>query len=204
MTKIKTHKIFPIPVFEFKLENSKKLNEDLLKYIYELKKKNKEGMNKSNVGGWHSPYFQINGNKLLTDFIKQLRQCIIVAFNEFGWEYKDNAVKIDGMWSIINPKNTFNKLHNHPNCYLSAAYYVKTFENCGNIKFFDCKEQKKIRFPNINKYTELSAAAATFKPEEGKLLMFPSYLYHSVDNNETEEERVIISFNVDVDRYANS
>ncbi len=34
------------------------------------------------------------------------------------------------------------------------------------------------------------------KVENGTLLMFPSYLEHSVDDNLSEEERVSISFNL--------
>ena len=35
------------------------------------------------------------------------------------------------MWAIINKKDDFNVVHTHPNCYLSAAYYVKAPKNCG-------------------------------------------------------------------------
>ena len=39
MTEIKLHKLFPVPVFEKKLDNYPKLNKDLEKYILDLKKK---------------------------------------------------------------------------------------------------------------------------------------------------------------------
>jgi len=34
--------------------------------------------------------------------------------------------------------------------------------------------------------------------EEGDLLLFPGYLPHKVAKNESEEDRIVISFNVDV------
>ena len=39
MTKIKVHKLFPVPVFEQKLINFESLNLELENYIFELKKK---------------------------------------------------------------------------------------------------------------------------------------------------------------------
>ena len=125
--------------------------------------------------------------------------CIRDSINELGWKYNPNKVKIAPMWSIINKKGSINIQHNHPNAFLSASYYVKFPKNSGNIKFFDPKEQKNIRYPKINKYTDISAAITEITPEEGDLLVFPSYLYHSVAENLSEYDRIVISFNVDIE-----
>ena len=34
--------------------------------------------------------------------------------------------------------------------------------------------------------------------EEGDLLIFPGYLPHKVSKNESDEDRIVISFNVDI------
>ena len=39
MSKVKTHKLFPVPIFEYKIQNHDELNKKLEKYIYDLKKK---------------------------------------------------------------------------------------------------------------------------------------------------------------------
>ena len=201
MTKINTHKFFSVPIFEFRLENSDVLNIDLEKYIYDLRSKNPDGIKKSNAGGWHSPNFKINENPILIRFLNQIKNCLKkIISEEFGWKYDLNKIKIDGMWSIINKKNSFNTKHNHPNCFLSSAYYVKAKNNSGCINFFDPKEQKNIRYPITEKITELSAQVTKFEPEEGTLLIFPSYLYHSVEENLSNEDRVVISFNIDIDK----
>ena len=78
-------------------------------------------------------------------------------------------------------------------------YYVRFPENSGNIKFFDPKEQKNIRYPKIKNYTDMSAAITEITPKEGDLLIFPAYLYHAVGENLSEDDRIIISFNVDIE-----
>jgi len=200
MKNYQIYKLFPTPVFHFKLENYQELNIELESYILDLKKKDKDGQRKSNYGGWHSPFFdQKNDNipkkfaKIFEEFYKK------VIINEMGWKYDSNKVKIEAMWSIINKKGSFNIQHNHPNAYLSSAYYVRHPEKSGSIKFFDPREQKSIRYPKIKNYTDISAVITEITPKEGDLLIFPSYLYHSVGENLSEDDRIIVSFNVDID-----
>ena len=53
------YKLFPEPVFHYKLNDYKKHNENLQKYIYDLYGKDAEGVQRSNVDGWHSKSFKI-------------------------------------------------------------------------------------------------------------------------------------------------
>ena len=200
MSNYKVYRLFPAPVFRFKVKNFRELNLELENYILDLKKKNKDGQKKSNVGGWHSPFFNLEKDNTPKKFIQNIQKFLQkVIEDEMGWEYIPNKVKIVSMWSIINNKNSFNIKHNHPNSYLSAAYYVKAPKNSGNINFYDTKEQKNIRTPIVKKFTDISAVVSSLEPEEGDLLLFPSYLYHAVEENLSDNNRIVISFNVDID-----
>jgi len=200
MSDIKVRNLFPVPIFHYKLENYKETNKELLNYILELQKNDKIGNTHSNRGGWHSQNFDIVNQGPPINFLNKIKDYLKhIISNEFGWRYVPNKQRIVAMWAIINKKNSFNVTHNHQNCYFSAAYYVKKPKNSGDITFFDPKEAKTYRFPKIEKYTEYSTESVTIKPEEGDLLIFPSYLYHSVDENLSEDDRIVISFNVDVD-----
>ena len=53
------HKLFPSPVFQFKVDNFENLNKQLSDYIYGLKKDDEKGIQRSNVNGWHSKNFKI-------------------------------------------------------------------------------------------------------------------------------------------------
>ena len=48
---------------------------------------------------------------------------------------------------------------------------------------------------NANK---LNAEVVNISPQEGLLILFPSYLFHSVKENNSGEERIVISFNIDL------
>ena len=200
MKDYKIYRLFPTPVFHFRVENYQELNTELENYILNLKKKDEKGTKKSNAGGWHSHNFDINNDNKAKKFAKIFEEFYKkVIINKMGWKYDSNKVKMEAMWSIINKKGSFNIQHNHPNSYLSAAYYVRHPEKSGNIRFFDPREQKNIRYPKIKKYTDLSAVIIEKDPKEGDLLIFPSYLYHSVGENLSKDDRIIVSFNVEID-----
>ena len=199
MNSIKTFKLFPVPIFECQVEDHQQINTELKKYIYELKKNDPKGTDKSNRGGWHSADFEIQDNALIQKFISKFNNFLPQIFiNQMGIDKKMKNIKILNMWSVVNGRGTSNTRHNHPNSYFSSAYYVKTNENSGNIKFFDPKEIKTMHSPPIGELNELSTNIVRIKPEEGKLLLFPSYLHHSVEENVSDEDRIVISFNIDI------
>jgi len=200
MKNYQIYKLFPTPVFHFKLENYQELNIELESYILDLKKKDRDGQRKSNYGGWHSPFFDQKNDSTPKKFASIIQNFLKKIFtDEMGWEYNSDKIKITAMWSIINKKGSFNIQHNHPNAYLSSVYYVRDPEKSGSIKFFDPREQKNIRYPKIKNYTDISAVITEITPKEGDLLIFPAYLYHSVGENLSEHDRIIVSFNVDIE-----
>ena len=189
--------VFSTPIWACLIEDSKKLNDEIYKYILNLKKNFPEGKNVSNILGWHSPDFNLD-DKEVKFFINSISPKINRVINDMGWNSTENKIKLMNMWSIINSKNASNSRHSHPNSYISAAYYVKAPKNCGNIFFYDPRTEKVIRTPNIKAPTPLNVDQINITPQEGLLVMFPSYLHHSVAENQSNEERIVVSFNIDL------
>ena len=54
------HLFFSTPVWSSKIDNYKKINEEMLIYINDLKKIDPKGVVKSNFKGWHSKDFNLN------------------------------------------------------------------------------------------------------------------------------------------------
>ena len=192
-------KLFPEPIFKYKFKDYENLNKELSDYIYSLQNKDKEGLKRSNKGGWHSKNFQLTDqNSIQFKFALKIQEYILNAFQNFGWRIKNKNIRISEMWAIINKKDDFNVIHTHPNCYLSAAYYVKAPNNCGKFEIEHPNIAKKYAFPEIETKNELNLEVASIEIEEGDLLLFPSYLPHKVGKNESGEDRIVISFNVDI------
>ena len=189
--------VFSTPIWGFLVKDYAKLNINMLEYIKELQKSDPEGVKKSNVFGWHSKNFDMNDKKVLY-FFESIKPNINNTLADMGWDDLNNKIDITSAWSIINKKNASNERHIHSNSYISAVYYVSAPKNCGDILFHDPREAKIIRKPNTIKANKLNAEVVNITPQSGLLVLFPSYLYHSVAKNNSDEERIVISFNIDI------
>ncbi len=190
-------KLFPQPIFKYQVDNYKKINEDLLKHIYDLHNNDNVGVKKSNINGWHSKPFDLKDN-IPNKFYSHINNYIKDVFNKYGWEYIDTKVVCTSMWAIINKKGNFNIEHTHPNNYLSAAYYVKAPKNCGNFKATNPNILNRHIRAKAEQANELNSNSASININEGDLIIFPAYLPHSVEENKSDEDRVIVSFNIDI------
>ena len=190
-------KFFPEPVFKYKFDKFKKFNKELADYIYKLRSEDNVGLTKSNRGGWHSKNFKLdNKDSIQFKFALEIQKYILDVFQNYGWKTEQNRIQIKEMWAIINKKDDFNVIHTHPNCYLSSAYYVKAPENCGKFLIENPNQAKRHFYPQLANKTELNMPIAGLDVNEGDLLLFPGYLPHKVAKNESDEDRIVVSFNV--------
>ena len=188
---------FPHPIFQYKLDNYEDHNKEYSKYIYELQKEDSKGQKLSNVNGWHSPFFNLNSRETVGyKFLVKIQPYIADVFKSYGWVFNPQKVKCSGMWAIINKKGNFNTEHIHPNSNLSGAYYVKAPKNCGKFKVINPHSISRDKFPPRENPNELNRLVAEHEIEEGDLLIFPSYLPHSVLPNQSDDDRIVISFNI--------
>ena len=163
-----------------------------------LKKEDSQKITRSNQGGWHSK------DNLHNDIhFKNIHDKICEALNafvkQFDYDNEKYFLNIVNMWSIVNKKYDYNELHSHSNSLWSGVYYVKAPENCGKINLYDPRPQAHC-VQHQTKTKELSSLNFTkisFTPSDGKCLIFPGWLQHNVEPNMSNDDRIIISFNVE-------
>ena len=181
MSEQEIFKFFPEAIFKYKLEDFKDLNKELSEYVYKLQSEDKNGLERSNKGGWHSENFELRiKDSIQNRFALILQKYILKVFQNNGWKTENKNIRIKEMWAIINKTGDFNVIHTHPNCYLSAAYYVKAPEKCGRFQIENPNIAKKNYYPEIKTKNELNLEVAGIEIEEGDLLIFPGYLPHKV------------------------
>jgi len=191
-------KIFPTPIWSADLDID---NKELYEWCKDFQKFD-IGRTVSNVGGWQSndifveKYLNVNS---VRDLFFAIMDMTNQAVSDYNYEDANKTIRIGNVWININNKDCYNASHVHPNTTFSGVYYVKSNEQSGKISFErNYHERFLIRcYGQINKASDLSAEAKIYQPVEGRLLLFPAYLPHSVDKNNDDSERVSISFNVD-------
>jgi len=85
---------------------------------------------------------------------------------------------------------------------LSGVYYVRTHSGADTINFHDPRSQTGVIRPPVVELTAENTDQVVVRVTNGTLLMFPSYLEHSVDTNMSEEERISISVNIMFSSFA--
>jgi len=114
----------------------------------------------------------------------------------------DDTVEITGCWANINATGASHAIHSHPNNFLSGIYYISTHPGADSVNFHDPRPQTGIIRPPVTELTSQNTDQVVVTVRDGMLLMFPSYLAHSVAPNESDKLRISISFNMMFSRYA--
>ena len=163
--------------------------EDILKW-----KGESDGIVRSNRNGvWHSE--NSIGRPAFTPLVKEVFRLGSDIFDREGY-VKDRQVRIDEMWANVAPRGGYHAQHIHGGCLWSGVYYVKAPENSGELKLRDPRVQVDFWPQKFRHQLKDTISIVKISPKPGRLVMFPSWLSHSVDECEQEGERISVSFNV--------
>ena len=133
-------------------------------------------------------------------FLEYAAEAARQALSFLKIEYE--GFRVTGCWANINPPGTSHPGHSHPNNYLSGVYYPKVKSGADHITFNDPRIQATIIAPHVREVDQVNAVQAHLPVREGRILMFPSWLVHSVDVNRSDSERISIAFNIMFTEYA--
>ena len=106
------------------------------------------------------------------------------------------GLRITQSWLNKNKPNESHPSHFHPNSYLSGVFYIRCLPN-DNIGITNRLEgmYNTMIFP-IKNSTAWNANEVKVSVEEGDLVLFPSWVLHFVNLNETiNEDRISLAFN---------
>lgn len=196
---------FPTAIFSEQLDGEVINNAEVLNAIYELHARDPKGIVRSNhesLGGWHSAN-NLHLNEAFRPVVDAVHTLAEHVSLTLGYD-PELSLCIQSMWSIINPPGSLNKSHIHPHSLWSGVYYVQTPDNCGNIEFTDPRTEHVMNEPAYRTDQQRPKPCwnkVRYAPSAGKLLLFPSWLYHSTQPNLSESQgcsgdRIIISFNL--------
>ena len=124
---------------------------------------------------------------------ERLQEKLDVYTNRLGI----GKVSILSSWFNIQDIGSILKLHMHTKSLLSAALYVNVDENSSPLFFYNPNPLTHYSF-SIHKGNrpEFNMHHTQFKPKNGELYIFPSWLLHGSDDLENKTpDRTVISLN---------
>ena len=180
---------FPTLIFA---EDVKLDNQQLANDIVAWSKQDK-GVKKTNMNGWHSQtnMHEMPQFKLLVDELFKMQHQM------YKEEWLDRKPKIGNMWANINYPGGYNRPHIHPNSLFSGVYYIKAPENSGDLVCNEPRAGAQLNMPARKKGRPPKHLwrEVHLKPVEGRIIIFPYYLWHCVEPNQSNDIRISVSFN---------
>jgi uncharacterized protein (TIGR02466 family) len=191
---IKAQSLFPSLVWSTLFDDRESFNAKLLKLANEMRAKDPVGVANTNIRGWQSPNILQNLDEFADMNLRILQVCERIAESQY---FKPNVMFQHQAWVNISPPGASNQIHFHANCHFSGVYYISLKEpECGSIFFRDPRVASRMFTSPITQPTDFTAEQVRMRPEEGRMYVFPGWLEHGVEINQSDRDRVSISFNV--------
>lgn len=182
---------FTTPVWECPVSGID--NKSIKDYCLKVRKEN-PGVTISNRGGWHS-------NELLLPIPQDLE----LLFNDLTLFVNDVCARYTGIdylmlgnwWININGKGDYNLSHDHQRSVISGTYYVSVpDQNMGDLVLERGDNMGFFLTGDIKRKTTMANVELCVKPaRESTFYLFPSWVKHRVERNESNKERISIAFN---------
>lgn len=182
--------LFPTCVWRHELSDADRLNSDLMKAIQAIRSATPS--RGRNPGSWQSPG-DLHRRAEFRGLMKPIVGALTGVMDFLEIEHK--GLLITNCWANVTRRGASHHQHTHPNNILSGVYYVRVPENAARIIFEDPRPQAHIMIPAYKRYTQQNSALHPFDVAEGEMLVFPSWLSHSVDEHGVDDERTSIAFN---------
>jgi uncharacterized protein (TIGR02466 family) len=190
--------LFPTLVWKIRLKSAQQ--EEISAQISPaLTRMRRESTESAADGGWQSMR-ELHELAEFSDLVSCINRAIesVLRFLKIGYD----EFEITGCWANVNRRGASHRIHSHPNNFLSGVYYVQTADGADTINFHDPRTQTGVIRPPVTELTRENTDQAVVKVSAGTLLVFPSYLQHSVDENQSDTERLSVSFNVMFNSFA--
>jgi uncharacterized protein (TIGR02466 family) len=190
--------VFATPLIVRKLPDAERLNAELESAILERRGQD-PGIRRSNAGGWHSApdLFTWAGeasHRLAREIIfladANTRDLRAASEGRRGW--------VLDAWANVSEAGASNLPHNHGGCYWSAVYYVRVDEGeGGELVLHDPRMPAlDMHAPHLRFVHGGPEQSIKIKPQAGTLIMFPSWLVHSVAAWDGPAFRISIAVNL--------
>ena len=139
------------------------------------------------------------GNAMIVKDTKQwIDECIKKTINTIQMEDIDYKITYNESWYHVTTTNGMHEPHIHPRCSWCGVYYIKS----GNHDSGDTVFENPVKSTYIDRGNLFLDHMHTLriKPQDGLLVIFPSYLSHYQAIYKGTEDRIVVAFNASIDK----
>ena len=137
---------------------------------------------------WRFPIF--------ADLVKVLDAHVADFARDLEFDLDGRALTLEDIWINILPEGGSHGSHIHPHSVISGTTYVKMPEGTSALKLEDPRSARMMVAPPRRKEAREDMRTFVYvTPQVGDVLMWESWLRHEVPMNQSEDDRISVSFN---------
>lgn len=193
--------LFATPLSMYDLSGMDEVNRDITARLV-AESASRPTINRSNVGGWHSqPDLatrpEASFRTLIQNIVARVRETVDGLAKERGQGMP--AMRMGAhAWAMVMRDGDYTIPHDHAEAHWSTVYYPDAGDadeaahpDSGLLALVDPRHGGR-PMPGL----DLLGATFTARPQTGRLLVFPGWLYHYVNAYRGKRPRVAVSCNV--------
>lgn len=137
---------------------------------------------------WRFPIF--------ADLVKVLDAHVADFARDLEFDLDGRALTLEDIWINILPEGGSHGSHIHPHSVISGTTYVAMPDGTSALKLEDPRSARMMAAPPRRKAAREDMRTFVYvKPQVGDVLMWESWLRHEVPMNQSEDDRISVSFN---------
>lgn len=184
------HNLFPTPIGSFKMD--REFTKEEKDFILGLE-------TRPNQGNTTSKDNNLFDREELKDVYEFAKESVNKYLQGVYAPKNDVSLYVTQSWANYTQPGQFHHKHAHPNSFVSGVLYIQADPEKDKIYFYrDGYQQLKLPTENYNPY---NSESWWFEAVPGQLYLFPSGTTHMVQNTESADTRVSISFNTFLKGY---
>ena len=187
--------IYSVPLWQSEYPDFDEHKEIFFSAVKEYKEKNPTKEKPlSNIAGYQSPntLHHVQELRPLFEYICQMgfKACA-------DMDFIDCDVALTSAWLNINDnRQCMNVEHVHGDVF-SGVFYLSAPQESGKLCVVNPGLNRLWQgLELVNQKNQFTGETIKLEPEDGNIILFPSYLPHYVETNNHDEERISISFNL--------
>jgi uncharacterized protein (TIGR02466 family) len=104
---------------------------------------------------------------------------------------------ITNSWATKNSKGEHHHVHDHPNSIMSGVIYLQVPDPENAIEFHHKSAIKNnfYFYYNVREFNIFNSDTWFLPIKQGQILLFPSWVRHGVNSNNSEKDRIVLGFN---------
>ena len=177
--------LFPTPVGFFSLD--RKLSSDEEAFLV-----NQETCaNENNLVSVDRYILDREGMKELKEFVQN---CVDEYFKFIFSPKYETKLRLTQSWTNYTKPGQSHHKHSHANSFVSGVFYIKANKDSDKIYFYRDLSNQRLTITQ-NEFNLWNSSSWWFNVGVGGLILFPSWLTHSVETVQGNDTRISLAFN---------